>query len=251
MERRSLGKCGLEVSVIGFGAFKIGRNEQIKYAKPYPLPDDATVERLLNGVLDLGITHVDTAPAYGLSEERIGRCLARRRHEFVLSTKVGEIFEAGSSRYEFSAASIQSSVDRSLSRLQTDAVDVLLIHAPAADVQVLQQTDAVSVALSQKQQGKTRAVGFSGKTVEGARLALEWADVLMIEFHLDDTSHADVIAEAHRRGVGVIVKKGLASGRLAPQQAIPFVLSQTGVSNLVIGGLSLDHMRANIECCPT
>lgn len=249
MERRPLGKTGLEVSVLGFGAFKIGRNEQIKYANPYPLPDDATVERLLNGVLDLGITHIDTAPAYGLSEERIGRWLGRRRREFVLSTKVGEIFEDGRSRYEFSATAIEASVDRSLSRLQTDAVDVLLIHAPAGDVEVLQQTDAVDAVLLQKQRGKTRAVGFSGKTVAGARLALEWADVLMVEFHLDDPSHSDMIAEAHTRGIGVMVKKGLASGRLAPRQAIPFALSPAGVSNLVVGGLSLDHIRANIECC--
>ncbi|HVW01149.1 MAG TPA: aldo/keto reductase [Planctomycetaceae bacterium] len=249
MEQRPLGRTGLEVSVLGFGAFKIGRNEQIKYANPYPLPDEPTVARLLNGLLDLGITHFDTAPAYGLSEERLGRCLAYRRREFVLSTKVGEVFEDGRSRYDFSAAAIQQSVDHSLSRLQTDAVDVLLIHAPAADMHVLKQTDAVAAVLAQKQSGKSRAVGFSGKTVEAAQLALEWADVLMVEYHLDDTSHADVIAEAHRRGIGVMVKKGLASGRLPPQQAIPFVLAQPGVSNLVVGGLSLEHMRSNTECC--
>ena len=77
MQLRPLGSTGLFVTPLGFGAFKIGRNEQVKYPQPYDLPDDATVERLLNGVLDAGIHLIDTAPAYGLSEERIGKFLPR------------------------------------------------------------------------------------------------------------------------------------------------------------------------------
>src|SRR5207244_10288648 len=73
MVLRALGKTGLKVTPISFGAFKIGSNEKTKYEQNYPLPSEEETSRLLNGVLDLGINLIDTAPAYGLSEQRIGR----------------------------------------------------------------------------------------------------------------------------------------------------------------------------------
>ena len=79
MVHRRLGRTGRHVSPIGFGAFKIGRNQGIKYASAYDLPDETAVAALLEGVLDLGINLIDTAPAYGLSEERIGRALGNDR----------------------------------------------------------------------------------------------------------------------------------------------------------------------------
>jgi HPt (histidine-containing phosphotransfer) domain-containing protein len=69
--------------------------------------------RLLNSIIDLGVNLIDTAPAYDLSEERIGKGLAHRRGEFVLSTKVGEIFERGESRYDFSAVGVRYAGSRS------------------------------------------------------------------------------------------------------------------------------------------
>jgi aryl-alcohol dehydrogenase-like predicted oxidoreductase len=248
MTPRPLGKTGLAPTPIGFGAFKIGRNEKTKYAEQYALPDEPTVWRLLNGVLDAGINYVDTAPAYGLSEERIGRSIGHRRGEVVLSTKVGEIFEQGRSRYDFSAAGVRSSVERSLRRLRTDRVDIVFIHSNGEDVAIQEESGAVAALRALKEQGLVRAIGLSGKTVAGARLALDWADAIMVEYHIDDTSHAEVIGAAAARGVGVIVKKGLASGRLAPAEAIDFVLRNAGVASLVVGGLNLDHIRANIEC---
>jgi aryl-alcohol dehydrogenase-like predicted oxidoreductase len=247
MESRPLGKTGLQVSPLGFGTFKIGRNQKIKYPQPYDLPDEATVERLLNGILDLGITHIDAAPAYGLAEERVGNCLSQRRKEFVLSTKVGERFENGESRYEFGRAAVEQSVEHSLSKLQTDVLDVVLIHTPADDVRVLTETPVVETLQQLKAAGKIRAIGLSGKTVEAARMALDWADVLMVEYHIDDTSHADVIAEAARRGVGIMVKKALASGHLPPSQALPFAANTPGVGSIVVGGLSLEHMAENVR----
>lgn len=247
MTLRQLGRTGLAVTPIGFGAFKIGRNEKTKYAQAYALPDEQTVARLLNGILDLGVTYLDTAPAYGLSEERIGRAIAHRRSEFILSTKVGETFEKGESRYDFSAAGVRSSVERSLGRLHTDILDIVFIHSDGRDVEIQMSTDAVATLCDLKQQGLVRAIGLSGKTVEGARLALGWADAIMVEYHLDDPSHAEVIAAAAARGVGVVVKKGLASGTLAPADAIRFVLGNAGVTSLVAGGLNIDHIRTNVS----
>jgi aryl-alcohol dehydrogenase-like predicted oxidoreductase len=247
MTPRPLGKTGIHVSPIGFGAFKIGRNEKTKYAASYPLPDEPAVARLLNTVLDLGITHIDTAPAYGLSEERIGRSIGHRRHEFILSTKVGETFEQGQSRYDFSGAPIRASVERSLVRLRTEVLDIVFIHSDGGEVETHQKNDAVSTLMDLKQRGLIRAIGLSGKTETGARLALDWADVLMVEYHLEDQSHAGVMAAAAQRGVGVVVKKGLASGRLSAAKSIEFVLANPAIANLVIGGLNIDHIRANVD----
>ncbi len=236
---------GLRVPPLGFGVFKIGRNEGIKYPSGYELPGEDEVARLLNGVLDLGCTLIDTAPAYGISEERIGRHVSARRKEFVLSTKVGETFAAGRSTYDFTAAGVQLSLERSRERLQSDILDIVFIHSPGNDREVLEQTDVLNVLQEYRQRGVIRAIGLSGKTLDGARMAMRWADVLMVEFHPQDTSHQAVIEEAQQQGIAVLVKKGLGSGRFPPQVAIPFVLNQPGVTSLIVGGLNLDHFRAN------
>ncbi|MBB02861.1 MAG: aldo/keto reductase [Rubinisphaera brasiliensis] len=245
MQTIPLAETGLEITPIGFGAFKIGRNEKIKYPTEYDLPDQAAVDRILHGVLDMGVNLIDTAPAYGLSEERIGKSISGRRADFVLSTKTGEFFEDGESEYDYSAAGTRLSLARSLKRLKTDYLDLVFVHSNGRDQYIQEQTDVVETLQELKKQGLIRAIGFSGKQIAGARTALDWADVIMVEYHMGDTSHADVIAEAARRGVGVIVKKGLASGHLAAPEAIRFVLGHPTVSSMVIGGLNLDHFQTN------
>lgn len=242
---RPLGQTGLFVPPLGFGAFKIGRNQGIKYPARYELPDDAAVSRLLNGVLDLGCTLIDTAPAYGLSEERIGRAIGHRRAEFVLSTKVGETFTDGVSHYDFSRAGVEFSLTRSLERLRTDVLDLVFIHSNGDDLQILKNSDVVPVLHEWRDRGAIRAIGLSGKTVAGADEALAWADAIMVEYHLDDVSHRAVIDAAAARNVAVFVKKGLASGRLPAADAIRFVVGTPGVTSLIVGGLSLDHFAEN------
>jgi aryl-alcohol dehydrogenase-like predicted oxidoreductase len=247
MVARELGRSGLRVTPLGFGAFKIGRNVGIKYPQPYELPCEEAVERLLNGVLDLGINYVDTAPAYGLSEERIGRLLSGRRGEFVLSTKVGESFEEGRSTYDFTAEGMRASVSRSLKRLRTERLDLLFIHAHADDRAILRETGAAETLRRLREEGVVRAIGLSAKTPQAALEALAWADVLMVEHHLENRSFEPVIAQAARCGVGIVVKKALASGRLPAREAIRFALSTPGVNTLVVGGLNLDHIRENLR----
>jgi aryl-alcohol dehydrogenase-like predicted oxidoreductase len=243
--RRSTGNSGLLVPPLGFGAFKIGRNQGVKYPQPYDLPDELTVRRLLNSILDLGCTLIDTAPAYGLSESRIGAAIGHRRSEYVLSTKVGETFTDGTSIYDFSPAGVTGSLERSLRNLRTDVLDLVFIHSNGDDRQILQQTDTVPILLDFRSRGLIRAIGLSGKTIEGAQLALEWADVLMVEYHLLDISHKQVIEQASEKNVGVFVKKGLASGKLAPRESVQFVLGNPDVTSLIVGGLNFDHFHEN------
>lgn len=236
-----------DVSPIGFGAFKIGRNEGIKYPEHYALPSEAFVTRLLNDILDLGINYVDTAPAYGLSEERIGRSIGHRRDEYFLSTKVGETFAGGRSVYDFSALAVRESVHRSLQHLHRDVLDLVFVHSNRDESNVLNETDVVETLRSLRDEGLIRQLGFSGHTPDGFRAALAWADAIMVQVHPQNRSLEPVIALAADQGVAVVIKKGLASGTLRPDEAIPDILANPSVTTLVIGGLNLEHMRDNLR----
>lgn len=252
MELRRLGRTGLLVPPIGFGAFKIGRNEKVKYAEGYALPDDDAVTALLGGLLDAGITLLDTAPAYGTSEERIGRFLKEtgRREEIVLCSKVGERFADGISTYAFDAASVAASVEESLRALGTEHIDVMTVHSDGDDLRIIRETDVLEALQACRDAGKIGHIGFSGKTLEGHRACLEQGapvDVLMVELHPGSNEQAAILPEASARDVGVLVKKGLGSGSVPAADAIPWVLHHEEVASILVGSLSLAHMRENLE----
>lgn len=253
LTKRRLGLTDLWVSPIGFGAFKIGRNVATKYADDYALPTDAESQRLLLRIVDeLGINYIDTAPAYGLSEERVGGALGPRR-DVIISTKVGERFENGRSVFDFTDAGVTRSVASSLKRLQRDVLDLVFVHSDGDDLRIQRSENVVATLQNLKAKGDIRAIGLSGKTVDGAMAAIDgdsstgWADVLMIEYHLRDRSHEPVIRECMARKVGVVVKKGLASGTLPPHEAVRFVANTRGVDSMIIGGLNLNHVRDNVQ----
>jgi len=246
MDHRRLGRTPFELTPLGFGAVKIGRNVGIKYPRPYDLPGDEDTRALLNAVLDLGINYIDTAPAYGLSEQRIGAFLSHRNSEFICSTKVGERFENGQSTHDFSESAVRASIQRSRRLLKRQTLDIVFVHSDGRDEHIMRDTAVVPTLQQLKSDGVITAIGFSGKTVDGARAALMWADAIMVEYHIEDQSHGPVIDEACDAGVGVIVKKGLASGRLGAAEAVRFVLANPNVTALVVGGLNIDHLRANL-----
>jgi aryl-alcohol dehydrogenase-like predicted oxidoreductase len=242
---RSIGQTGLLLPPLGFGAFKIGRNTGTKYATPYPLPTIDDVRTLLTGVLACGCRYLDTAPAYGLSEERIGAVLGTHHPDVVLSTKVGETFADGVSTFDFSRTGVERSLERSRERLQRAVLDIVLIHSNGDDTTILTETAVVSVLKTWRESGRIRAIGLSGKTPPGAAAALDWADVVMVEYHQRDESHAVVMDQAAQQGVAVLVKKGLASGVLSPTEGVRFVLAHPAVTSVVVGGLNLSHFQTN------
>ena len=180
MQKRRLGGTGLKVSEIGLGTVKFGRNQAVKYPQSFSLPSDIELEKLLATASELGINLLDTAPAYGSSEERLGKLLHGKRHDWILSTKVGEEFVDGKSRFDFSAAAIQASVERSLKRLQTDYLDVVLVHSDGNDMHLIEQENVFLMLEQMKQAGKIRSFGMSTKTIAGGLLALVQADVVMV-----------------------------------------------------------------------
>tara|TARA_B110000196_G_scaffold317144_1_gene329721 strand:+ start:644 stop:1411 length:768 start_codon:yes stop_codon:yes gene_type:complete len=250
MDTRPLGRTGLSVSHIGWGTVKLGRNTALKFPEAFALPSDEEASSIVHGMLDLGITLIDTAPAYGLAEERLGAAIHSCRDDLVLCTKVGETFEDGVSHHDFSAKAVSQSLEQSLRRLRTDHVDVLLVHADDDDLALQDGTDLVQTLQRLRDEGKTRSIGFSGKTTEAAEAALGWADVLMCAYTMEDRTHESVIEAAASAGVGVLLKKVLGSGHLPADEALQFVLNEapiaSSVASIVIGSLNSTRMKSNV-----
>jgi len=233
-------------SPIAFGAFKIGRNEGIKYERGYELPSEEDAIRLVRGAIALGIRHVDVAPAYGLAERRVGLALAGLETPVTVSTKVGERFEEGRSTFDFSAEATRSSLDRSRDLLGRPRLDLVLVHSHGDDLRILRE-EAVTAALqAAREREEVSALGFSAKTVEGALAALEAGyATLMLEYHPLDASMRPALERAAACGATVLVKKPLASGRIGPERALPYLLAAPAVTAAVVGSLRIDHLA---EC---
>lgn len=260
MKRRALGATGYLVSPIGLGTVKLGRNQGVKYpgGSGFALPSDEQATELFRTCVELGINLIDTAPAYGLSEERIGKLMRENawfggRQRWIVCTKAGEEFEIATaqSRFDFSEAALRASVDRSLRRLGVESVDVLLIHSDGEDERVISEFGALETLKRIKREGKAGAIGFSGKTMAGGLLAIdEGAEVVMVTLNAAEQQERPVVTAAEGRGVGVLVKKALASGHLGrlkagASEALRGVLSVPGVHAAIVGTVSAEHLREN------
>ena len=244
LPRRALGATGIEVSLIGLGTVKIGRNTALNMA-PFDLPSLRQARRLIDRAWDLGINLLDTAAAYGESEARLGELLDGNRQRWVLCTKAGEIHEDGKSRYDFSGEAIRRSVETSLRRLRTDYLDVVLVHSDSRDIEILADSEPLETLNALKRAGTIRAVGFSHKTAVGGRAALAQCDVIMTALSHGDRSQRDVVREAGNQGCGVLIKKPLDSGGAEPA-TLRYVAEQPGVSSIVVGTTNLAHLEADV-----
>ncbi len=238
---------GRSVSCISWGSFKIGRNTRTKYPTPFELPDESESARMIDSVLAMGVTLLDTAPAYGLAESRIGCGLGQRRGAIVLATKVGELFADGVSTYDFSGAATTRSLHHSRERLQTERLDLVCIHADGSDEAIIRDGSCLAALDAARQEGHVGCLGLSATTLNGARLALQDPRIgaLMVEYNPSATGMSALFDEAARRGVAVLVKKALGSGRIAPEEAIPFCLAHPAVTSVVIGTKTPSHLAAS------
>ena len=253
MDLRPLGATGPRVSPLGLGTVKFGRNRGVHYPRAFELPSDREALALLELAWELGINLLDTAPAYGASEERLGRLLRQCRRDWVIVTKVGEEFRDGVSRFDFSAAATRASVERSLRRLGVDTLDAVLIHSSGDGWAILEREAVLPTLLDLKRGGLVRAVGMSTKTVAGGLRAVECCDLVMVTYNLHQREELPVIHAAQAAGKGVLVKKGLLSGHLdQTAQSDPVLASlrliyaEPGVSSVVVGTLNPGHLRANV-----
>jgi len=196
MELRELGSTGIKISVLGLGTVKLGRDQEVKYPHGFKIPNDQAVRELLALSQELGISFIDTAPAYGNSEERLGQLMANP-NDWVIMTKVGEIFEHGQSTFDYSATHTRMSVERSLRRLKRDYIDMVLVHSDGNDMHIIENEGALPELHKLKDEGLVRAYGMSTKTREGGQWVVENTDVVMATLNLGDDHDLPVIARAH------------------------------------------------------
>ena len=187
LPKRELGTTGISVSCLGLGTVKFGRNRGVKYPEGFELPSDREITALLDLAHEAGINLLDTAPAYGSSEQRIGQLLPDR-DQWLLCTKVGEIFEGGVSRFDFSAGHVRASIEQSLRHLRTDHLDLVLIHSDGNDLDILDNSDCLETLDRMRDKGMLRAIGMSSKIIEGGLRATELVDALMLTYNRSDTT---------------------------------------------------------------
>ena len=215
MRYRPLGKTGLQVSEIGFGAWGIGGRtvEQTSYGDT----DDRTSLAALARALDGGITFFDTSAAYGdgHSEALIGQAFAGRRDKVVIATKAG--YESWDRAPDFSAAAVVASAEKSLARLRSDYVDLLQLHNPPAGA--LRDSELRRALERLQAAGKIRAWGVSAKSPAEAIEALTAFEAPMVQanFNMMDVRALDsgLLAEAERRGAGFVGRTPLCFGFLS------------------------------------
>ncbi len=248
MEKVELGQTGIDVSRIGLGTVKFGRNQGVKYPESFEIPDEEHLSALLDLAKNLGINTLDTAPAYGSSEERLGTLLKGKRQEWVIVGKAGEEYENGKSIFNFSSDHFKYSLERSLQRLQTDYLDVFLIHSDGNDLDILAQDDLVKTMHDFKEQGLVKTIGASTKTVEGGIRALELLDVAMISYNSNYPDEKPVLDFALKHQKGIILKKVLSSGHIKNvEESLEFVFKHPATSSAIIGTINPAHLKQNIE----
>jgi aryl-alcohol dehydrogenase-like predicted oxidoreductase len=260
MRRRPLGTTGLEVPVLGLGAGSLGEED---------LPEPA-VEELLLTALDLGITLIDSARSYGLSEARIGRHLSHRRHDLVLSSKGGYGVPG---EEDWTGAAVIRGIERALQTMRTDYIDVFHLHSCPKEVAM---RDDIVLALEQaRDAGKIRVAGYAGEgDALGAAVRSGIFGAVECSVNLfDQASFETLLPRAAHEGVGVIAKRPLANAvgrqsgwpegehadyweRMHAMQLVPgadgwldlavrFSAFTPGVSSAIVGTSSAPHL---VEC---
>ena len=200
MRYRLLGKTGMKVSIVAFGASPLGN--------VFGEVDEKECIRAVDYAVDHGINYFDVAPLYGftLAEERLGKALRGKRDHIYLATKCcRDTF----SRFDYSASRVMNSVDESLKRLQTDHVDVLQIHdVEFADfTQIVHET--IPAARKVQESGKCRFVGITGLPVRYLRKLAEQSalDTILSWGHYDlveDEMDKELTPICLERGIGLL-----------------------------------------------
>lgn len=264
METRPLGRTGLHVTALGFGAMHLNDDRV----------SEAEAGRLLNAVLDAGVNLIDTARGYGLSEERIGRHLAHRRQDFVLSTKVGYGIPGVP---DWTAACILAGVDAALARLRCEQLDIVHLHS--CPLPILERGEVLAALEACAKAGKLRVVAYSGENAELA-FALHSGRFGSVQTSLslcDQGNLRERLPALTARGIGVIAKRPIAGavwerstrpGDHAEGQywdrwqamgladlphegswnevALRFTAFCPGVASSIVGTRNLDHFRQNL-----
>lgn len=208
MLRKRLGKTDLQVSALSLGTAELGLDYGISTAGEARRPSEEQAHDILHFALDQGINLIDTARAYGEAEAIIGRALKHRRSEYVLASKV--LPKPGD------ASLVRTQLEQSLLALQTDYVDIMMIHSRAD--QMNPDTEAYEQIARARQNGSVRFIGTSvyGPEAAAAAICCGWFDCIEVGYNLLDRRIEKCIIDlAREKNVGIIARSVLLKGALS------------------------------------
>jgi len=307
MKYRNLGTTGLKVSELGLGCSSLG-NSVFNYG------DESEFFEVLNYAFENGINFFDTADTYGFgnSEALIGKAFRNKRDKVIIETKVGFLPSSLSSRakflipflgnarkliipfkknlkklskknQDFSRGHIRQSIEKSLTRLKTDYIDVYLLHNPPT--KIIKEGEVFKILDELKTEGKIRFYGISAGNIDDAVLCLSvpGISVLAVEFNLHNQEAAlKLFPLLENKQMGIVVKVPLARGlltkngkvktgsfsynekpdskykenlekleneinkKILPEAAIRFILEYQQVSTFIVGTRTLAHLKENL-----
>jgi aryl-alcohol dehydrogenase-like predicted oxidoreductase len=269
-----LGRTGLTVTRLGYGAMEI-RGSRIWSGRPVT---DNQAEKILNTVVDAGITFLDTANDYGRSEEFIGRYLAHRRVQYYLATKCGchvvrRDADIDDTPHVWTKENLFRGLHESLQRMKTDYVDVMQLHNPT--VQQCEQYAVVATLQEMQRQGKVRWLGIS-TSLPHLPTYLRWGvfDVFQIPYSALERTHEAWITATAQAGIGTVIRGGVARGepgvglggaarwqKFAPARLdelraegesrteflLRFTLTHPHVQTIIVGTLYPEHLAENLR----
>lgn len=211
MKTCQLGRTGFQVTQLGYGTMGLrGPNTW-----GVRVVDDQDAGRILNQVLDAGINFIDTAPDYGIAEQRIGQFISARRSEYFLATKCGcdpvQLADRLEVRHVWSREVVTKNLETSLRRMRTDHLDVLQFHGGNATT--LQQAGLIDLLVQFRQQGKIRFIGSSSSLPDlPAMIDLGVFDTFQIPYSCLAPEHSELMTQAAQAGAGIIIRGGIAQG---------------------------------------
>jgi len=276
---KTLGKTGLKVSIIGFGASPLGGE--------FGAIDAEEGRRAVNYAIDQGINYFDVAPYYGrgLAETRLGEFLEGRRDKIILTSKACRY---DITDFDYSAERIMRSIEESLKRLRTDHIDLYQIHDVEYGKNEQVVGEAIPTMFKLREQGKIRFVGITGYPLTPLKEITETEDIDTVlsycRYNLMDTTMDDILTPvARRRGIGlinasplhmrVLTEKGAPYWHPAPEKvfkvaakvaelcrqrgttisdmAMQFALAHKDVSITLVGMSKVRNVEANIKVVGT
>ena len=211
LTKKTLGRTGLEVTQLGFGAMEV-RGKRIWGGRPCT---DDQAGAILTAVVDSGINFIDTANDYGKSEMYIGQYLSSQRDKFYLATKAGCHMQYAGDHDEtphvWTRENIMRNIADSLMKMRTDYVDILQFHNPA--VEIVEENGLIDILKELKAAGAIRFLGCSSTSPHLATY-IEWGvfDVFQIPYSALERQHENLITKAAEAGAGIIIRGGVARG---------------------------------------
>lgn len=220
MKYRTLGKTGLKVSEVGFGAWAIGGND---HGNSYGPTDDNVSTAAVERAFDLGCNFYDTADVYGHghSEELLGRALKGHRNDVIIATKVGGDFYHDPPRMNFNPEYLEFAAAKSCERLQTDYIDLYQLHNPP--IQLLKNGKIFEGLEKLKDSGRIRHYGVSIHDPQEGLLSIKYGKpaAIQVVFNLLRQEAKNQLFQAAReQNVAIIAREPLSNGFLTGKFSI-------------------------------